>query len=82
MNNLLRLPAVVKATGLARPTLYLRVRNGLFPRPVKLSERASAWPENEVAEINAARIAGMPDTVIRAIVTRQHSQRTSDMGVS
>jgi predicted DNA-binding transcriptional regulator AlpA len=39
---LVRLPAVVKATGLSRATLYRLARTGAFPRPRKLGERASA----------------------------------------
>jgi prophage regulatory protein len=40
---LVRLPVVVKATGLSRATLYRLARTGAFPRPRKLGERASAW---------------------------------------
>jgi prophage regulatory protein len=75
MNALLRLPAVISATGLARPTVYLRIKNGLFVRPVKLSERAVAWPSNEVAAIIAARIAGKSDNEIRELVTQLEQQR-------
>jgi prophage regulatory protein len=44
----LRLPQVMKMTGLSRSTLYLRVRQGRFPAPVKLGERAIAWPSPAV----------------------------------
>ncbi|MGA1849751.1 helix-turn-helix transcriptional regulator [Sphingobium yanoikuyae] len=75
MNNLLRLPAVMERTGLARPTVYLRAKQGLFPRPVKLGSRMAAWPENEVAAINAARIAGKSDDEIRQLVARLERER-------
>lgn len=75
MNNLLRLPAVMERTGLARPTVYLRAKQGLFPRPVKLGSRMAAWPENEVAAINAARIAGKSDDEIRELVARLERER-------
>lgn len=77
MNALLRLPAVMSATGLARPTVYLRIKNGLFVRPVKLSERAVAWPAEEVTAINAARIAGKSDSDIRRLVAQLEQQRTA-----
>ncbi len=77
MNQLIRLPAVISATGLARPTVYLRIKNGLFVRPVKLSERAVAWPADEVAAINAARIAGKTDAEIRELVARLEQQRAA-----
>lgn len=75
MNNLLRLPAVMERTGLARPTVYLRAKQGLFPRPVKLGSRMAAWPENEVTAINAARIAGKSDDEIRQLVARLERER-------
>ncbi len=77
MNTLLRLPAVMSATGLARPTVYVRIKNGLFVRPVKISERAVAWPAGEVAAINAARIAGKSDEEIRELVTQLEKQRVA-----
>lgn len=54
---LLRLPVVRARTGLSRSEIYRRVQSGLFPAPVKLGERASAWPESEVAAWCQARIA-------------------------
>ncbi|WP_283177938.1 AlpA family transcriptional regulator [Gemmobacter sp. 24YEA27] len=41
-----RMPAVVEATGLSRTTLYEMMKEGTFPKPVKLSSRAIAWPES------------------------------------
>ena len=39
----LRLPAVLKITGLSRSTLYRMVAEHTFPAPVKLHTRAVAW---------------------------------------
>lgn len=75
MNVLLRMPAVMGATGLARPTIYLRIKDGLFPTPVKLSERAVAWPENEIASLNDARISGRSDAEIRMLVSSLQAKR-------
>lgn len=41
-----RMPAVVEAVGLSRTTIYEMIKEGTFPRPVKLSSRAIAWPES------------------------------------
>lgn len=41
--DLVRLPTVLRATGLSRPSVYRLARAGKFPRPRKLGERASAW---------------------------------------
>ena len=69
-HTILRLPAVKAATGLSRSTLYLRIGQGAFTHPVSLGGRAVGWPAHEVAALNAARIAGKPDTEIRALVAQ------------
>jgi prophage regulatory protein len=66
------------ATGLARPTLYARVKAGLLPPPIKIGIRASAWPADEVAAVNAARIAGKSDADIRMLVARLVGNRTAE----
>lgn len=45
---LLRLPAVMKVTGLCRSTLYRMVAEHTFPEPVRLAKRAVAWRRDEV----------------------------------
>ncbi|MCL4780331.1 MAG: AlpA family transcriptional regulator [Gammaproteobacteria bacterium] len=47
-SRVLRLPDVVQKTGLKRDTVYRKIREGSFPKPLKLSERASGWLEVEV----------------------------------
>ena len=49
-HSILRLPAVKTRTGLSRSTIYLRVSQGTFPRPVSLGGRAVGWVEAEVQE--------------------------------
>ena len=46
--TLLRLREVCRRTGKSRTDVYRRIAAGDFPQPVKLGERASAWPEHEV----------------------------------
>lgn len=55
--SLLRLREVCRRTCKSRSEIYRRIAAGDFPQPVKLGERASAWPEHEVAAWIAARIA-------------------------
>lgn len=73
--SLLRLPAVMEATGLKRATLYLRIKQKLLTTPVKIGERCSAWPCHEIEAINAARIAGKDEAEIRDLVEELHKQR-------
>lgn len=70
-----RLPTVQARTGLARSTLYLRIADGLWPKPVKLGARSVGWPASEVSAMNAARIAGYSDAEIRALVLRLEDAR-------
>lgn len=55
-NKLLRLQAVIEATGLCRSAVYARIQTGDFPAPVKIGERAAAWPADEIANWIEARI--------------------------
>jgi prophage regulatory protein len=48
--KILRLPNVLDRTGLSRSTVYQRVTEGRFPRPVSLGARAVGWVETEVEE--------------------------------
>ena len=54
---LLRLPEVCRRTGKKRSSIYREISAGAFPAPVKLGERASAWPEHEIDAWIAERIA-------------------------
>lgn len=45
---ILRLPAVKVRTGLSRSTIYLRISEGSFPKPVSLGSRAVGWIESEI----------------------------------
>jgi prophage regulatory protein len=55
-NVILRLPSVKARTGLSRSTIYLRVSDGSFPRPVSLGARAVGWIESDIDEWIACRI--------------------------
>ncbi len=50
MHTILRLPKVKKSIGLSRSTIYLRIAEGTFPKPVSLGGRAVGWLEAEIQE--------------------------------
>lgn len=50
VTTILRLPAVKTRTGLSRSTIYIRVSQGTFPKPVSLGARAVGWVEAEIQE--------------------------------
>lgn len=76
-NTIFRLPRVKASSGLPRSTLYLRISQGLWTKPIHLGSRSVGWPENEVIALNAARIAGKSNDEIRDLVTRLESARKS-----
>ena len=47
---ILRLPAVKARTGLSRSTIYLRISENRFPKPVSLGGRAVGWIEAEISD--------------------------------
>jgi prophage regulatory protein len=54
--SILRLPSVKALTGLSRSTIYLRVAEGEFPKPISLGGRAVGWIESEVQDWIKERI--------------------------
>jgi prophage regulatory protein len=68
LQTIQRLPAVKYESGLSRSTIYLRIAQGLWTKPISLGGRAVGWPASEVAALNAARIAGKTDDDIRVLV--------------
>lgn len=55
--QVLKIQAVLKRTGLGRDSVYRLARAGKFPRPIKISERASGWLESEVEHYLSDRAA-------------------------
>ena len=53
--QLLRLPAVLRVTGLARSTVYRMVAERTFPAPVKLAKRAVGWRHDDVRQWTIGR---------------------------
>jgi prophage regulatory protein len=74
-NTILRLPTVIQETGYSRSTIYLRIVQGLWTKPVSLGPRAVGWPSNEIEALNAARISGKTDAQIRELVESLHTKR-------
>lgn len=56
--RLIKRAHVEQITGLSRSSLYSQMAKGVFPRPVKIGERAVAWREGDIR----AWIAQRPST--------------------
>lgn len=70
-----RLPAVKHESGLSRSTIYLRIAQGLWTKPISLGGRSVGWPASETTALNAARIASKTDDEIRALVQKLEQAR-------
>ena len=59
IRKVMRTPAVLAATGWAKPTLYLKMSEGKFPKGTKIDPdgRTVVWFEDEVAAYQKAAIA-------------------------
>lgn len=51
----LRLPSVMRVTGLGRSTIYRLMADGQFPRPVQVASRAVAWRRSDIDTWTATR---------------------------
>ncbi len=75
LHTILRIPAAKIESGYSRSTIYLRVAQGLWTKPVSLGPRAVGWPAQEIESLNAARISGKTDAEIRELVELLHDKR-------
>ena len=73
--RVLRIQEVMKISGLARSTIYLFAKQGVWPQPIRLAKKVSGWPEEEVISILRARACGKTDAEVRALVSYLHSRR-------
>jgi prophage regulatory protein len=54
---LVRMPTVMRLTGLGRSTIYRMVAARKFPSPVRLGARAVAWRQSDLDEWSESRPA-------------------------
>lgn len=55
--RVLRLKATENKVGLKRDTIYRLAREGHFPKPIKIADRATGWLEHELDAFIATRAA-------------------------
>lgn len=48
--EILRLPTVILRTGLSRSSIYLRIKQDSFPKPISLGSRAVGWVASDIEE--------------------------------
>lgn len=55
--QILKMPEVIKATGLARSTIYKLISENRFPKQIKLTNFSSGWLMSEIEEWIEQRVA-------------------------
>ena len=54
-STFVRMPNVLRMTGLCRSTIYRLIAEDKFPTPVKLGDRAVAWRQSDLDRWSSAR---------------------------
>jgi prophage regulatory protein len=70
-----RRPEVLELLQISRSTLYKKIEQGLWPKPITLGLRAVAWLSTENEQILAAMIAGQPADEIKLLVQSLEDNR-------
>lgn len=55
--KIIRISKVMDMTGMKRSTIYHHIKNGTFPRPIRIAARSSGWIASEVNEWIESKIA-------------------------
>lgn len=71
MTKILRFPSVIEKTGLSRSTIYLKISQGIFPKPFSLGPNSIGWLEKDVDDwINSRAITNFGAKVTSGIKER------------
>lgn len=52
-----RIQEVCQVTGLSKGGIYKLIRESKFPSPVKLTQRSSGWPDDQVMQWAAEKLS-------------------------
>ena len=73
--QILRLPGVVKMTGLSRSTIYKFISAGAFPAPIRLGPRAIGFRRNDVEAWLASRDQGLRRNWVKCAIAGRLSRK-------
>ncbi len=59
--QILKMPEVIRLTGLARSTIYKLISENRFPKQIKLTSFSSGWLQSEVEAWITDRVAASRD---------------------
>ena len=76
--NYLTLPEVLQRKGGGKSTLYLEIKEGRFPKPLKLGLRRIGWPEHEIDAVMLFFLRGENQTELKAFIRKLESNRAHE----
>lgn len=65
----IRKKEVINRLGISTNSLDLKIKDGLFTKPIQVSDRIIAWPEYELDSIMIHLLQGCQDDEIKAVVS-------------
>lgn len=84
-SRLIRLPEVLKIVAMGKTRLYVKVADGSFPKPIRLSERQVRWVLADVIgwveslkRHSSMRVAGHGVSPDQVLPNQRHCQRATD----
>ena len=70
-----RIQTVATLSGLSRSTIYRRIKQNLFTKPIPIGGERVGWLSSEVDAINKARVSGKTDEEIKLLVAKLEAAR-------
>lgn len=77
--RLVRKAEALAITGDKNTALYEKIKRGVMVRPVPIGGRAVAFPSDELQAVVQARIAGLSETELQALVEGLHERRKRNL---
>jgi prophage regulatory protein len=68
--RLIRIYDVMDLTGMSRSTIYAKMKEGQFPRPLKISHRHVAWDADDIFNW----IGDLPEAQFQYLRKKKHSK--------
>jgi predicted DNA-binding transcriptional regulator AlpA len=70
MDRMMRLREVARVLGIGSSTLWEQIQREILPAPAPVGQRSVAWPESEVAFVNAMSRAHRDGTLADLLAAR------------
>jgi prophage regulatory protein len=74
INLLYRRPIVEQATGDSRSTIYRKIKQGLFTKPVQIGGERVTWPANEVQASKRVLLASLMLILSCLLLSLKHQE--------